>query len=345
MKFPEPALSLLHRLWQKGIAFLGCSYGILGGAMTWISDHALVSAISEAGGFGVLAVGSLTPLDLEKEIEATRERTNQPFGVNLILFRPDIDDLVNLCGKRKISHIFLGGGIPTRTIISRVKDMGARVIGFAPSVMVAKRMVDMGVDALVIEGHEAGGHVGPVTTHVLAQEIIPHMEVPVFVAGGIGDGVGMLSYLLMGASGCQLGTRFVCAEECNAHPRFKEAFLKARARDATISPQLDPLFPVIPVRALENKGKRNFILIQKEILAAYHEGKISQKEAQLAIESFWAGSLRRAVLEGDVEEGSVMAGQSVGMVCRIEPCATIIQSFLTQATYHLANPLRGIAAI
>lgn len=340
----SPYRLLLDKLWHKGTEFLGSRYGILGGAMTWISDHALVGAISEAGGFGVLAGGSLSPDQLEQEIIKTRALTNNPFGVNLIIFHPQIEQLISLCGEHRVSHVFLGGGLPSQSLVKQLKDYGIKVVGFAPSVALGKRMIRTGVDALVIEGHEAGGHVGPVSTQVLAQEMLPAFDVPLFVAGGIGDGRGMLSYLFMGASGCQLGTRFACATESCAHPRFKEAFIRAQAREATLSPQLDPRFPIIPVRSLENQGKKRFIDYQKEVLASYDKGEISQKEAQMKIEMFWAGALRRAVIEGDIEEGSLMAGQSVGMVQSIDSCALIIESLIEQAALHIAHhPIVNVA--
>jgi enoyl-[acyl-carrier protein] reductase II len=326
----HPFWETLSALWSKGTSFLGCRYAILGGAMTWVSDHRLVASISSSGGFGVLAGGALFPEALDEEIRKTQELTLMPFGVNLIVFHHQIQDLVNVCIERQVGHVFLGGGFPSPNVIEALKAKNIRMIGFAPSVAVGKRLIKAGIDALVLEGSEAGGHVGPVSTYVLAQEILPALEVPLFVAGGIGSGRGMLSYLWMGASGCQLGTRFVCATESRAHPKFKEAFIKANARDATLSVQLDPRFPVIPVRALENRGKQNFLNMQREVLDAYNQGMLSQKEAQMKLELFWAGALRRAVLEGDIEEGSLMAGQSVGMVKSIEPCEVIIHGMIEE---------------
>jgi enoyl-[acyl-carrier protein] reductase II len=303
--------------------------------MTWISNHTLVSALSRAGGFGVLACGALPPQALRLEIELTQKLAlGLPFGVNLIIFHPNIEELVRVCGEMGVTHVFLGGGIPSQPLVQLLRDWDIRVIGFAPSVLVARRMIRMGVQALVIEGHEAGGHVGPVSTQVLAQEILPQIEVPVFVAGGIGDGRSIVSYLAMGASGCQLGTRFVCATESCAHAAFKEAFIRASARDATLSPQLDPTFPIIPVRALENDGKKKFMEYQAEMIQAYKDQKLSKEEAQMNIEMFWAGALRRAVMEGDVQYGSVMAGQSVGMVRQIESCQSIIDTLVCQAVEH-----------
>jgi len=198
--------------------------------------------------------------------------------------------------------------------------------------------VRMGADAIVIEGMEAGGHIGPVSTGVLAQEILPHVrEVPVFVAGGIGRGEAIVSYLEMGAAGVQLGTRFVCAHESIAHPNFKRAFIRAGARDAVPSPQLDPRFPVIPVRALANLGTENFLAVQKSVLDRFSRGEVSQKDGQLEIEHFWAGALRRAVIDGDVETGSVMAGQSVGMVRSEQSTREILDELVEQAVAALAQ--------
>jgi enoyl-[acyl-carrier protein] reductase II len=186
----------------------------------------------------------------------------------------------------------------------------------------------------VIEGMEAGGHIGPVSTSVLAQEMLPEIadQVPVFVAGGIGRGEAIAGYLDMGAAGVQLGTRFVCATECVAHPNFKKAFIRASARDAVASVQIDPRLPVIPVRALKNAGGELFTAKQREVAQALDEGRVVMAEAQLQIEHYWAGALRRAVVDGDVEHGSLMAGQSVGMVTKEEPVAAIIATLMAEAT-------------
>lgn len=323
----------LDRLWRRGREFLGCDFAILGGAMSWVSERNLVAAISNAGGFGVLASGSMPPELLDTEIAATKALTDRPFGVNLITMHPQLDALIDVCGAHGISHVVLAGGLPTSAAIKRAKDFGARVVCFAPALVLAKKLVRAGADALVIEGAEAGGHIGPVSTSVLAQEILPTMaaQVPVFVAGGIGRGEAMLSYLEMGAAGVQLGTRFVCAHECIAHPKFKQAFIRASARDAVTSMQIDPLFPVIPVRAIANAGTERFMEVQRAVIARFHNGEIDQKSAQLEIEHFWAGALRRAVIEGDVENGSLMAGQSVGMVTAEQSVAAIIDEVIGQA--------------
>ena len=193
----------------------------------------------------------------------------------------------------------------------------------------------------MIEGAEAGGHIGPVSTSVLAQEILPYVsEVPVFIAGGIGRGDTIVGYLEMGASGCQLGTLFVCTHESIAHENFKKAFIRASARDALPSIQLDPQFPVIPVRALQNNATDEFQTTQREVIAAVRRGEIDQDRAQLKIEHYWAGALRRAVIEGDVATGSLMAGQSVGMVKEIKPVAKIIETLIDEAVEAIARRKR-----
>jgi enoyl-[acyl-carrier protein] reductase II len=326
------AHAALDRLWARGTAFLGCRYAVLGGAMSWVSERHLVAAICNAGGFGVIACGSMGPAQLEAEIAATQAMTRQPFGVNLITMHPELDALIGVCLGAGVTHIVLAGGIPPGGAVRAIKDGGAKLIAFAPALVLAKRLVRSGADALVIEGSEAGGHIGPVSLTVLAQEILPFIrEVPVFVAGGLGRGDAILAYLEMGASGAQLGTRFAAASESIAHPRFKQAFIRANARDALPSVQLDERFPVIPVRGLVNEGTKRFLAHQADLLRRFQAGEIAKDAAQLEIEHFWAGALRRAVIDGDIESGSVMAGQSVGMVTAEQPTAAIIQDLVEQA--------------
>lgn len=331
--------SKLNSLWKRGTEFLGSKYAILGGAMSWVSERNLVSAISNAGGFGVIACGAMTPDLLRTEIKATQELTDKPFGVNLITMHPDLDKLVDVCKELNVTHVVLAGGLPKGQTIDAIHEFGAKVICFAPALAIAKRLIRQGADALVIEGMEAGGHIGPVSTSVLAQEILPDVknEVPVFIAGGIGRGEAMASYLEMGASGCQLGTRFVCATESIAHPNFKKAFIRGNARDAVPSVQIDPDFPVIPVRALTNKATYEFMDAQREAIAAYKSGELDKDAAQLKIEHYWAGALRRAVIDGDVDTGSVMAGQSVGMVKKEQPATEILEELVAQAEEYLGQ--------
>ncbi len=337
MVAPSPHL---QRLWQRGCDFLGTSLAIMGGAMSWVSERHLVAAISNSGGFGVIACGSMTPDILRKEIQGTKALTQKPFGVNLITMHPQLEELVDVCLAEKMTHIVLAGGLPPAPAIKIIKEGGAKLICFTPTAALGKRLVRMGADALVIEGMEAGGHIGPVSTSVLAQEILPQIrDVPVFVAGGIGRGEAITSYLEMGASGVQLGTRFVCATESIAHPNFKQAFIRAAARDATPSVQLDPRFPVIPVRALANQSTKRFLDKQRAVIARFDKGELNKEQAQLEIEHFWAGALRRAVIEGDVESGSVMAGQSVGMVNKKQPTVEIMDELIQQAEKALQQRL------
>jgi enoyl-[acyl-carrier protein] reductase II len=332
-------VSQLQALMARGTAFLGSDVAIMAGAMSWISERHLVSAMSNAGGFGVIAGGAMPPAILSAEIEATKAMTDKPFGVNLITMHPQLTDLIAVCAQHKVTHVVLAGGLPPTGAIDQIKAFGAKVICFAPALSLAKKLVRSGVDALVIEGMEAGGHIGPVSTSVLAQEILPEMAdvVPVFVAGGIGRGEMMAAYLKQGAAGVQIGTRLVCATECIAHPAFKKAFLRGNARDAIASVQIDPRLPVIPVRALKNAGTEEFTRKQVEVAAMLDRGEVDMAAAQLEIEHFWAGALRRAVIDGDVENGSVMAGQSVGMVKTEEPVAAILGTLVREAEEALAG--------
>ncbi|WP_199798679.1 nitronate monooxygenase family protein [Erythrobacter sp. HKB08] len=327
------------RLMQRGTDFLGSEYAILCGAMSWVSERNLVSAISNAGGFGVIACGAMTPDLLDTEIAETKKLTDKPFGVNLITMHPDLMDLIEVCGKHGVSHVVLAGGIPPKGSVEAIKAHGAKVIVFAPTLALAKKLLRSGGDALVIEGMEAGGHIGPVSTSVLAQEFLPELadDHIVFVAGGIGKGQAIAGYLEMGAVGVQLGTRFACASESIAHPDFKKAFFRANARDAIASVQVDPRLPVIPVRALKNKGTEEFTAKQIEVAGMLDREEVAMAEAQLQIEHYWAGALRRAVIDGDVENGSLMAGQSVGMVKAEEPVADIIAQLMAESEEALSR--------
>ncbi len=335
---------VLNNLWKSGADFLGSELAIMGGAMSWVSERNLVAAISNAGAFGVIACSSMTPELLDAEIKATQKLTQKPFGVNLIIMHPKMPELIQVCIKNNITHVVLAGGIPRQEMITPLKDAGIKVIGFAPAAVIGKKLIKMGVDALIIEGAEAGGHIGPVSTSVLAQEILPEItEVPVFVAGGIGRGEAIAGYLEMGAAGVQLGTRFVCATESIAHENFKKAFIRGNARDAQPSVQIDPDFPVIPVRALVNKATEEFTRKQLEVIAKFRSGELEKQAAQLEIEHYWAGALRKAVIDGDVEHGSLMAGQSVGMVKSVQPVAEILGELVAQAEAYLQKGYRRYA--
>jgi enoyl-[acyl-carrier protein] reductase II len=321
------------RLMARGCEFLGADYAILCGAMSWVSERNLVAAISNAGGFGVIACGAMTPDLLDAEIAGTKDLTGKPFGVNLITMHPMLFELIEVCTRHGVGHVVLAGGIPPKGSVEAIKAGGAKVIVFAPTLALAKKLLRSGGDALVIEGMEAGGHIGPVSTSVLAQEFLPALkdEHLVFVAGGIGRGEAIAGYLEMGAVGVQLGTRFACATESIAHPEFKRAFFRAGARDAVASVQIDPRLPVIPVRALKNKGGELFNAKQREVAQTLDAGGVEMAEAQLQIEHYWAGALRRAVIDGDIEHGSLMAGQSVGMVKEEEPVADIVAKLMRES--------------
>jgi len=222
-----------------------------------------------------------------------------------------------------------------------VHKTSSRLICFAPTVGTARNLVKSGADALIIEGHEAGGHIGPVSTSVLAEQILPRIhEVPVFVAGGIGNGILMIHYLMMGASGVQLGTRFAAAAESPAHPAFKKVLIRASSKDALPTAQFDPRLPVIPVRALVNGGTRDFNTLQLGHLTQMERGAMDGKEAALKLEEFRLGALRRAAVDGDVERGSIMAGRSVGLVRSVISSEKIIQELVADGTAELERILK-----
>nr|CRH07443.1 putative 2-nitropropane dioxygenase, NPD [Candidatus Magnetococcus massalia] len=317
--------------WERGQAFLGSRYAILGGAMSWLSEHRLVAAISNAGGFGVLATGNMPPEMLREEIQGVRKLTDKSFGVNLIALNPELGDLVQICVEEKISHCVVAGGFPDKSTMATLKEADIKIMLFAPSLALGRRLIKRGADALIIEGHEAGGHVGPVATSVLAQEILPHIEdVPVFVAGGIANGEMVKQLIGMGAAGCQVGTRLVCTQECIAHENFKNLFIKSSAKDAMVTAQFDPVLPVIPVRALMNKGTEAFNALQLKLIQEVKDGAKDRKSAILELEHFWVGALKKAAIDGDVEAGSVMAGQSVGLIDKVEPVATVVEELASQ---------------
>ena len=327
---------LLDKFIKAGQDFLGCKFPIMCGAMTWVSDYKLISALGNAGGFGLLAGGN-APVDvLEKEIIATREYTDAPFGVNLITIAPVYKDQLQLVCDMKCKLVMFAGSIPKDTEIQQVKDTGAKVICFAPTAPLAHRLIKIGADALMIEGAEAGGHIGPVSLSVLLQQILFEIDnTPVFVAGGIATGRMMAHLLMMGAAGIQMGTRFVMSEECKAHSKFKAVFKKANARDAVATPQFDSRLPVIPVRALKNKGSIEFSKLQIDLMNKLENKLIDQQQAQYEVENFWVGALRDAVIDGNVQRGSLMAGQSVGLVDKIKPIQGIIDEMVDDAESEL----------
>jgi enoyl-[acyl-carrier protein] reductase II len=322
-------MKLIDNFLSKGRDFLKCRYPIMCGAMTWISDYKLVGDVGNAGGFGLLAGGN-TPVDmLEKEILAVRKYTEKPFGINLITVSPIYKDQLQMVCDHTCDVIMFAGSIPREPEIRKAQDSGAKIICFAPTAPLANRLIKMGTDALMLEGSEAGGHIGPVSLSVLLQEVLFQIDsVPIFIAGGIATGRMMAHLLMMGAAGIQMGTRFVMSDECKAHPKFKETFRKAKAKDAVATPQFDSRLPVIPVRALKNRGTIQFSKLQLEIMEKLTSGAIDPLEAQFEVENFWAGALREAAIDGDVQTGSLMAGQSVGLADKIMPIQDILSEFI-----------------
>jgi len=327
---------LIDRFFDRGRKFLGCRYPIMCGAMTWVSDPKLVTAVGNAGGFGLLAGGN-APLEvLEKQIIETNQLSDNPFGVNLITLAPVYKDQLDLVCRMSCGFIVFAGGIPRQKEMEQAKDAGAKVICFAPTALLAHKLIERGADALMLEGSEAGGHIGPVALSILIQQILFEVDsVPIFIAGGIATGRMLGHLMMMGAAGIQMGTRFVMAEECNAHDNFKQAFKRARAREAMATPQFDSRLPVIPVRALKNEGTLEFGKLQLELLYKLDNQLMEREEAQFEVEKFWVGALRDAVVDGDVQRGSLMAGQSVGLVDKVQPLQKIIAEMVDEAEAEL----------
>lgn len=329
-------MKLIEKFFKSGREFLGCRVPIMCGAMTWVSDPLLVTAMGRAGGFGLLAGGNAPISVFKEQIETARRLSDHPFGVNIITLAPVYADQLNLACDLGCPYLVFAGGIPKKNEIKQAKACGAKVICFASTDTLALQLVDRGADALILEGSEAGGHIGPVALSVLIQQILFKVDsVPVFIAGGIATGRMMAHLLMMGAAGIQMGTRFVMSEECIAHDSFKEAFRRAKARDAVATPQFDSRLPVIPVRALKNDGTVEFNKLQLEVLHQLDHQQIDKQGAQFEVEKFWVGALKRAVIDGDVTKGSLMAGQSVGLVDSIMPLKDIIDEFCRDAEAEL----------
>lgn len=342
---PVTATPALDRVWRRGKEFLGSELPIMCGAMTWISDPQLVSLMSNLGAFGVLAAGNMPPEMFAQYVDQTRSLTSRPFAGNVITIAPNYLPHLEILCERKVSHIVFAGSIPRASEVQRAKESGAKVLCFASTGSIAERMIDYGADALILEGSEAGGHIGHVSTVVLLQEILFNFpSVPIFVAGGIATGKLIAHLTLMGAAGAQMGTRFVMAEECAAHPRFKEVFIRARAREAVSTPQYSAKLPVVSVRALNNHAMEHFGELQLELLEKLRLGDINRQDAQYKVEEYWVGSLRRAAVDGDVEHGSLMAGQSVGLVDRVQPLREILAEVVRDADAALAEARQRLGA-
>ncbi len=293
---------------------LEIKYPILQGGMAWVATGELAAAVSDAGGLGIIGAGNAPADVVREEIQKVKARTNKPFGVNAMLLSPFIDEVMEVIVEEEVPVVTTGAGNPAK-YLDDLKEVGSKVIPVIPSVALARRMERYGVDAVIAEGNEAGGHVGQLTTMSLLPQVVDAVDIPVIAAGGIGDGRGFLAALSLGAAGVQMGTRFVCAEECTAHQNYKEAIINARDRDAIITARSTGH----PVRNLKNK-------LARKILKMEEEG-VSKDE----IEELGIGSLKDAVVDGDVDEGTIMAGQISGMISEVEPAEEIIKSIIDQS--------------
>lgn len=295
---------------------LNVKYPIIQGGMAWVADSNLAAAVSNAGGFGIIGTGSATADIVKKEIDNCRRLTDKPFGVNVMLMSPNADEVIDLIIEEKPAGITTGAGNPAK-YMDRLKEAGIKVIPVVPTVALAQRMEKLGADAVIAEGTEAGGHIGELTTMVLVPQVAEALSIPVIAAGGVADGRGIAASFALGAEGVQIGTRFICSEECNIHQNYKDAVLKAKDRDAVVTGRPTGH----PVRTLKNKLAKKYLKMEKE--------GASPEE----LEKLGAGALRLAVVEGDKDDGSFMAGQSAAMVREIKPCKDIVEEISKQALY------------
>lgn len=297
---------------------LNIKYPILQGGMAWVATAELAAAVSEAGGLGIIGAGNAPGEIVEKEILKAKNMTNKPFGVNIMLLSPFVDEVVEVVCQNKVPVVTTGAGNPGR-FMEKFKSVGTKVIPVIPSVALAKRMETLGADAVIAEGTEAGGHIGELTTMALVPQVVDIVSIPVIAAGGIADGRGLLASLSLGAEGVQIGTRFICAEECIAHNRYKEMIINAKDRDAVVTARVTGH----PVRVLKNNLVREFNKLEKNGATAEEIERLGQ------------GKLKIAVIDGDIESGSVMAGQIAGMITKIQPCKEIIEEIISGANEQL----------
>ncbi len=327
---------LLEKLAQRGMEFLGTKYPIISGAMTWISDARLVEVVAKNGAFPVLAGGNIPPDLFEQEVDACIDKLKTPFAVNMITIAPNYRAHYEILQSKDVPFVVFAGSFPRKSDIQEMKKAGKKVMSFASGESIAERQIRFGADALILEGSEAGGHVGYVSLIVLLQQVLFNFDqVPIFVGGGLASGRMMAHLLLMGAAGCQFGTLFVMTEECPAHPAFKEAFIKARARQAMATPQYDSRLPIVAVRAIKNRSTDEFGQLQLELLGKLETEEITREKAQYEVEKFWIGALQRAVQDGDVDRGSLMAGQGVGLVHEVRPMKEVIRTLVADAEEEL----------
>lgn len=295
---------------------LGIKYPIIQGGMAWISDAKLAAAVSNAGGAGIISCGGRTTEYVREEIRKTKQLTDKPFGVNVMLMAPNKDEIVDVICEEKPAFVTLGAGNPV-PYFAKLKEAGIKVIPVIPNVKLAKRVAAAGADAMVAEGMEAGGHIGVLTTMALMTQVIPEIkDIPVVMAGGFGDGRGLAAAMLMGAGGVQMGTRFLVAEECSVHENMKQKLIEAVDTDTIVT----GLTLGGAVRGIKNKFSTEFV--QKE-----NEGKTSKEE----LIRMATGTNKLAAVEGDVVNGMMQAGQSLTVLQKVEPVATIIENIMKQA--------------
>src|SRR5450759_2390882 len=292
---------------------LGIEYPIIQGGMAWTATSELAAAVSNAGGFGIIGAGHMPTDILRTEIRHAKELTDKPFGVNLMLLTPHIDQLVDMVIEEGVSAVTTGAGNPGK-YMPALKAAGIKVLPIAPSVALAKRMESIGADAIIGEGMEAGGHIGELTTMVLVPKLVDALQIPVIAAGGIADGRGVAAALALGAEGVQVGTRFMCATECTIHDSVKERVIKAKDRDTVVT----GMSTGHPVRVLKNK-------LAKQI----QELDRANKPEEICL--LGAGKLALCMREGDIEHGSLMAGQCAAMVTDIRPAAEIVSELVSGA--------------
>lgn len=298
---------------------LNIKYPIIQGAMAWVADADLASAVSNAGGLGIIGTGHDPVEVVSEKVETMKNKTNQPFAVNVMLLNPHVEEVVDYLVNSGVKIITTGAGNPGK-YMERFKEAGIIVIPVVASVALAKRMERIGADAVVVEGMEAGGHIGKQTTLALVPQIVDAVDIPVIAAGGFGDGRSLAAALMLGAEAIQVGTRFVVANESNAHPNFKAAILKATDIDTVVTGTITGH----PVRVLRNRLTKEYLALEKSIT--------SQEQPDLSVlEDLGKGALRRAVVEGDVNTGSMMAGQIAGLIKKEQSCQEIIEEYVNEA--------------
>lgn len=295
---------------------LGIQYPIIQGGMAWVANPSLASAVSNAGGLGIIACGHASGPVVQGFIDEMKQLTDKPFGVNIMLLSPFVDEVVDVVCQAGVKVVCTGAGNPGK-YMDKFKAAGIIVIPVVASVALAKRMEKAGADAVVIEGMEAGGHIGKTTTIALLPQVVDAVNIPVIAAGGIGDGRGMAAALMLGAEAVQLGTRFLVAKESTAHDNFKQAVIKAKDIDTVITGQITGH----PVRVLRNKLTKIYLQAEKE--------ETSKENPDFErLEAIGKGALRRIVVEGDTQMGSMMAGQIAGLIQKEETCKEIIEELM-----------------